>query len=611
MDIFTIHPSEIPIYYLEATLVFAGVFTIGRWFNRFFFERLGGLSQLNGPLRLGLDGATGWTVTFIVFLILAVFNVLWVWDASLVIGGLFLVSTVALWRKSRLDFDHNLRAYLHYGPLLVIGLAILLGALKPPGAWDYTMYHLPYARSILEHHGLSVEPYLRYPFLPEHLYLVFAWVLRLKDEYLVQIVNCAFPLLTITLIYGAQLRYTQNAVLSYLGVLGFLLNKSVFGMVGYAYVDHALVFFITAMLVSLSFFAESKPKNPIWLWLAALYAGDAIGVKFFGLMAIVPVFLWLLCQSKSPKTLVKFFLIVFGVGGFWYLRSFYITGNPVHPVANSLFGYYMWNAEDIRQQFLEQASLGLHKDLLHLVYGLFSGPVQAYFAALGFLGVLFWKDLAPGLRLYWVFALIYYLLWFYIAQVDRYLWPLLPPASILGGYVLYLSVKKLSPYLKGRVLRMGKILMWIAILSVSLVLLVGRYSKYIKIERDGFESVLTTSGFPSYSVMHQANDFKSSYGDVLIHIGLENGVYFFKGRAIGDHFGPGRYSQWFQEREELNQCGLKSPHELAIGLNAFSARLLAIDLHHFCIDEQALLERFDMLYRDDYALLLGLREQTE
>ena len=567
------------------------------------------MSCLNGPLRFGLDGASGWTAIISVLLVLAVFNVLWVWVASLLISCLFLISAGLILRKWRFTFEFSFRPYLHHGPLFLIGAAMLLGALKPPGAWDDTMYHLPYARSILEHHGLSVEPYLRYPFLPEHLYLVFAWVLGLKDEYLVQMVNCSFPFLTVSLVYGAIVRYTRSALLGYLGAYGFLLNKSVFGMVGYAYVDHALVFFVTAMLVSLSFFSETKAKNTAWLWLAALYAGDAIGTKFFGLMAMVPVFLWLYFQVRSLRAVLVFFLLVFGVGGFWYLRSFYITGNPVHPVANSLFGYYMWSPEDIRQQFLEQASLGLHKDLFHLAYGLISGPVQAYYGALGFLAVLFWKELTQGLRLFWVFAFIYYLLWFYIAQVDRYLWPLLPPASVLGSYVLHLGARTFSPYLKGNALRMAKILLWAAVLGVSLILLMGRYSKYIKIEKDGFASVLTSSGFPSYSVMHKANDFRSTYGDVLIHIGLENGVYFFKGQAIGDHYGPGRYSQWFQTLDSPNRCGLKPPDDLARGLSAFSARLLAIDLHHFCMDERAMLKRFDVLYQDDYAVLLGLRER--
>ena len=145
MEILTIHPPELLAYFAETLLVFSAVLTIGRCLNGILFESWGRLSCLNGPLRFGLDGASGWTAIISVLLVLAAFNVLWVWVASLLISCLFLISAGLILRKWRFTFEFSFRPYLHHGPLFLIGAAMLLGALKPPGAWDDTMYHLPYA----------------------------------------------------------------------------------------------------------------------------------------------------------------------------------------------------------------------------------------------------------------------------------------------------------------------------------------------------------------------------------------------------------------------------------------------------------------------------------
>ena len=44
--------------------------------------------------------------------------------------------------------------------------------------------------------------------------------------------------------------------------------------------------------------------------------------------------------------------------------------------------------------------------------------------------------------------------------------------------------------------------------------------------------------------MKKASEYSELYGDNLIQLGLEDGIYFYKGMAIGDVFGLARYSDW-------------------------------------------------------------------
>jgi hypothetical protein len=116
------------------------------------------------------------------------------------------------------------------------------------------------------------------------------------------------------------------------------------------------------------------------------------------------------------------------VGGGWYVRSFIVSGNPVHPADTGIFGYYLWNAADILYQKREQT-----------IYGVPPGTLNV-FGALRAAGSLI---LAPALAslllprqprlircLQFVFV-AYLLAWFFTIQVPRYLSPVVPIGAVL------------------------------------------------------------------------------------------------------------------------------------------------------------------------------------
>ena len=66
-------------------------------------------------------------------------------------------------------------------------------------------------------------------------------------------------------------------------------------------------------------------------------AGTAIGTKYFGLPLVGILGLWLLIIRRDWKASLAFGLTALAVGGAWYLRSFVISGDPIHPVGGHIF----------------------------------------------------------------------------------------------------------------------------------------------------------------------------------------------------------------------------------------------------------------------------------
>jgi len=110
-----------------------------------------------------------------------------------------------------------------------------------------------------------------------------------------------------------------------------------------------------------------------------------------------------------------------------------------------------------------------------------------------------------------------------------------------------------------------------------------------------------------YRPLVAANDFTRFYGDRLVQIGLENGVYFFRGLVIGDHFGPGRYSQFLEWDQDRSCARLLPGDALLARVEAFGARMLAVSLAGNCVDRQQLSPRWRVLWESEGAIVLGLQ----
>src|SRR5690606_29432567 len=124
-----------------------------------------------------------------------------------------------------------------------------------------------------------------------------------------------------------------------------------------------------------------------------------------------------------------------------------------------------------------------------------------------------------------------------------------------------------------------------------------RSAKYVR-ESIRAELVLSTSS--GYALYQTANTFIPEYGDRLVQVGFENGVYFFNGTVIGDHFGPGRY-------RDILGCSLPgcrvSPDRIKRAFARYGARMMLLSRDK--IDQAEFPEvaqRWQVLAADQYGI---------
>ncbi|NYT25189.1 hypothetical protein H0A73_16435 [Alcaligenaceae bacterium] len=398
--------------------------------------------------------------------------------------------------------------------------------------------------------------------------------------------------------------------------------------------------------------------------LAGLLAGAACGTKYFGvvLAALIGATLIVLTilqerrkatsvrhaatqasavpSSTAPttatpytaalRTAAVYAAAVLLAGSWWYVRSAIIAGDPVHPAGARLFGFFLWNEDDLARQHAEQALHGVVRNPLMLPSALLEAGVLLWLPA--FAG-LFLRRLPPAIRVLQAVFLAYMLFWFFVTQVPRYLAPVYGVGGFLAFHALHhawlwagrrrqrkgapaaapsrdfpLADSRPAPLRQVRIHRHGPA--WPAALAL---ILIAAYAadRAVKYGREFVhaQTVLATNG--GYLLYQQANAHIGAYGSRLVQIGFEDGIYFFQGTVIGDWFGPGRYRDLL-DCPEL-PCALPPPAQLESMLHAHGARMLLVSRRHVDMPTAfaATLPysyngRLRILAQDDHGVLLGV-----
>ena len=297
------------------------------------------------------------------------------------------------------------------------------------------MYHLPIARAYLEHCRIVTLPFLRFPLFPQDGELLIALGMLIGHDVGAQLfAQLPLYLMGLGLIAASRLFFGTLAP----GILTFLMVKLVPIQIilGFAYVDAALGFFCWTAVLALAIRLEAKETGNILAWptIAGLMAGTAIGTKDFGLPLVGILGLWLLIIRRDWKASLAFGLTALAVGGAWYLRSFIISGDPIHPVGGHIFGFYLWNAADLAGQKAELSTHGVPPGSLDLVGALRTAGALPLLLALPSLVA---HDMRPGLRLLRFVFCAYFVFWFFVVQVERYLIPVIAAGSLLSIAILF------------------------------------------------------------------------------------------------------------------------------------------------------------------------------
>lgn len=501
--------------------------------------------------------------------------------------------------------------YLHifdFSAILFIFIIVLLVALsRVPGHWDDTMYHLPLARFYVQHRGIVLNEYLRFPLVPQNMQLLFGLGLMLGGDTAAEGM-ATIPIFIMSLgLIGCGVWLLGSTLPGFLSTLLVFDFPGIRETLGFAYIDSGLALFSWGAILAVALWTTATARSGRALIIAGMLAGGAAGTKITGGVLALLLGLYVLLGRRDWGAALTYGITTIAFGSWWYVRSAIISGDPIHPMGGNIFGYFLWNAGDLLYQQQVQGSYEVERNLLSL------WPVLHHIAALlwvlAFLSGIYARQ-NTGLQAIYAAYLGYFLFWIIATRVERYLAPAFAAASFLAVYFIY----------RAALSRLRGILMswreWSgnpqlpAALSLLLLVPAAAYlhirSRYAM--ADWSETLQRRVG---YTLFEQANKLSPVFGRRLVQVGFENDVYFFNGTVIGDWFGVARYSTMMKCSVDFahsaNLCQMISPAEMVKLMNSFDSRMLAVNTNRVTIDVVSYEQYFELNKQTDDGVLLTLR----
>jgi hypothetical protein len=562
------------------------------------------------PLRAFVCATLGMCLIISGLFVLACIGQLHTRGVAATLGLGLVAAFVRLWRDRDVAAQAWPRALDPVWPGALLALAVLLWlvwrSVQPPGLWDDTMYQLPQARLFAQTHALAVDPYLRFPLFPYNANLLFAAALLFGNEVDAQIL-ATLPLFLMGLgLLGLARHLTGSYLAGWLALLVLAGLGPVSEALGYAYVDNHLALYVWAGLVSLVLGLQAAPASrlqPVCVLLCGVFMGTAAGTKFFGVVMGAWVFLLILLNHRSLGRAWTLYLLagsVFGLG--WYVRSFLVSGDPIHPLGGAWFGHYLWTAEDLASARTEQATHGAARGWDMLWRSL---QVAGLLPLMPALLAPLWRGLRGRVWgvLYAAF-LGYLAFWLLSSQVARYTAPLWAAGAFLSAAFLHSAWQAVF---SGRVASQGggrlrSIMGWTLGLGLSALVIVHGQQAF---SQRAAAWNATLAARPGYELFTRAGTLAAEHGPVLMQLGYENAVYFFGGTVVGDWFGPGRYGPLLSCAQ---RCVVVGAQPLAEAARRYGARVVAVNASRFAIDPAAYESHFRVLHTSRDGVLLLLRE---
>ena len=240
--------------------------------------------------------------------------------------------------------------------------SFLLTLVPPFEAFDTLLYHLAQPARVLQDGGLHPIdiPHFWFPNLTENVYI---WTLAMGSERAAQILHLVWGILSALLLWHWAVKVWSIEI----GRKTLLLLAAIPSLpmlASWAYADMALVFYATAALYTLTFYESTK--SLLWLWVAGIVAGLAMGIKYTSFtVPLISGLLILLWRRKSFSKAVihaaQFSLIALITAIPWYARNAMIMKNPFYPF---VFGGRYWDS--FRADWYAGGGTGIGWDLLKI-----------------------------------------------------------------------------------------------------------------------------------------------------------------------------------------------------------------------------------------------------
>ncbi len=494
---------------------------------------------------------------------------------------------------------------------LLLGLALMILPLSPPQAWDETAYHLPYAKHYVENQGLSVNSFLRYPLYAHNYVLFYSLALMAYDDVLAHLFHAFAALLTALGIYslGSMIDAKKTGLIA---AILFISTPVVYGLMKTAYIDLGLSLFVFLSLYAIILW--DKTEDNLYLWIAGVSIGLAIGTKYSGFLYLLITSVFFIIFTKKVKHLAYFIGIGLLVGSPWYIRNLLISGNPIPPFASDFFGYWVWNEQDLHGQKNELTSYGVEKNTLNFIQlpWYFITEPDRFREHISF-ALLLWFPFLPLFFLFsrlkkilFIYLFIAIIAWFLSSQLVRYLVPIMPVMSILSA-VIIISLFRLSLikklFKKPDFLRKIKINHNIYSISIAIfmsILLVFALNKKKVPINEIMRNEHLSKRLEYYQLIQEINKTPNS---ITYQLGFENSFYYAQGIMMGDWFGDARYIDIMKYNKDIE--GLRKYLTQQFNVNLILINKNRDPFKQFYLDIHPVLEN-NRVFENEHGIIYSL-----
>lgn len=325
--------------------------------------------------------------------------------------------------------------------VIFVIILLLLISLAPDTGHDSLSTHLTIPRYIYENRvwNYDVNKYI-WAVAPMGANMLFVPAYMFGSEEAIKLLNISFILASAFFIFESTKSSFRSISIGLIFALAYLTLPVTFYVLGQAFIEPALGFFVTAMFVQL------LDRKTNWYFVAFMLS-CAISIKPTAIL-FVPILLalYFLVADKQQKysRLLKIILItlLFGFGS--YVYAYLSTGNPLFPQMNEIFkselmskeAFYnpTWaNSDGIAiawKVIFESKKYG--EFLEDGVFGIFFAVVLPFSLALSFLNIKHSRELIYLLCAVILFATLI----FWYQGYIRYVYPIIPILFILCGLAI-------------------------------------------------------------------------------------------------------------------------------------------------------------------------------
>ncbi|MEN6469220.1 MAG: phospholipid carrier-dependent glycosyltransferase, partial [Smithella sp.] len=174
------------------------------------------------------------------------------------------------------------------------------------------------------------------------------------------------------LLYG-YLNKKSGQLAGLLGALIFISLPTILRTATTAYVDAGLVFFTTLSVLASLYWRDSEYKKIGWLLISAVAMGLALGTKYSALPAWLFLTLAIVFvyskdtggQGRALRHGLVFFLVSLLVFSPWLIKNIILTGNPLYPLYQGVFGAGGGNLSEAYQIVSTDAGMFKMRQMLY------------------------------------------------------------------------------------------------------------------------------------------------------------------------------------------------------------------------------------------------------